>query len=56
MKDSKFFAMVMEAKAAELSLRYRQNSMAYRILYHDGLGFARYKTRLLSSILKIFER
>ena len=44
----------METEAAEMSLRYRQNSMAYRILYHDGLGFARYMSRLLSSIVKIF--
>lgn len=46
----------METEATEMSLRYRQNSMAYRILYHDRLGFTRYKLRFVSRTVKIFER
>jgi len=46
----------METEAAEMSLRYRQNSMAYRILYHDRRGFTRYKLRFVSLTVKIFKR
>ena len=48
--------MVIEAVASEFILGYWQNSIAYRILYHDGLVFARYKLRFVSQTVKIFER